>query len=196
MAKTTTTEDLFECDDLGLCVLDAMVEQGLVKAETMIPSLAPPEDADLEDESESWRDRVVSNQTAPISALISQLGRNKDKIARVEAIIGAIANVAEIGYEPNIYSLRGIERCTSLRTLDLWSRESKLDLSPLTKLPALRELDLTCASDVQDLTPLLEIPKLEKLKLATHATVAPQLKKRLEKRGVKVTGPRAKRKSR
>jgi hypothetical protein len=171
-----TKDELFECSDLALCVMEALVQQGLARASVTVPALAPDDDDDLDDESESWRDRVVDNQTAPIDTLIAELAKHRDKLPQVKEITGVIIEIAD-EYEPEIWSLAGVEALTGLEKIDLWSRDETLDLSPLTKLSALVEVDLSCASP-KNQRPLLALPALKKVIGQIDATIADQLRQR------------------
>jgi hypothetical protein len=168
---------LFECSDLALCVMEAMVHQRLVTRVARIPEPVSADDDDLHDESESWRDRVFDNQTEAIERLVAELARHKDKLPQVTELTGVLIDTAE-DYEPEIWSLAGIEACTGLEKIDLWSCEEKLDLSPLTTLPRLAELDLSCATGVKDLRPLFAMPALNKVTGSLGAAIADQLRRR------------------
>ncbi len=171
----------FEDTDLALCVLQALVEQGLVRTSIRIPELEPDEDDDLDDESESWRDRLENNQTEPIERLVALLDRHRDLLPQVEEISGLLIDVAEYDYEPSFWSLAGIEACTGLKSISIWTH-SKLDLEPLVSLPALIEVDLSLAHPLPKLEPLLRIGTLQRVIGPIDAAMA----KRLRANGVEV----------
>ncbi|MGN6111107.1 MAG: DUF6892 domain-containing protein [Kofleriaceae bacterium] len=165
MAKSSTPKEPkpppqlpFEDTNLALCVLDGLVELDLISTSIVIPELAPDDEDDLEDESESWRDNFENNQTRAIDKLLALLGRHLKKLPALKVLQGSLINTAEL-YEMDLYSLAGIEHCPNLESVDIWTTDKKLDLSPLTKLPHLATVDLTC-SDAYDLSPLFEIPSL------------------------------------
>lgn len=174
---TKANEPPFADTDLALCVLEAMVCQGLVSTDVRIPELAPEDDDDLDDESESWRDRVDNNQTAARDELVTLVGQHRDKLPLVKEVTGVILELAE-ELEPDIHDLSGIGACTGLEKLEIWTTRATLDLSPLTALPALAELDLTCAGRLKNLRPLLEMKALRKVTGDIHERVAAELRSR------------------
>jgi hypothetical protein len=153
-------------DDLGLCVLEAMVRQKLVKTKLRVPGLEPDDEDDLDDESESWRDSIGNNQTEPIRELLALLSQHRDKVASVNEIDGVLMEIADTSgepYEVALHSLAGIEACTALEKLSIWTDDPGLDLSPLVSLRVMKELDLACAGRLRDLRPLLEMKTLKKV---------------------------------
>jgi hypothetical protein len=168
---------LFEDPHLALCVVEALVDHDLIETSLRIPELEPDDDDDLDDESESWRDRIDNNQTEVIAQLLALVEQHRDKLPQLREIQGALIHIAE-DYEPDIDSLAGIEACTGLERIGIWSTSAKLDLSPLKSLPALTTVDLTCASGVKKLDPLLEIPSLKVVIGNIHARMGVELRKR------------------
>ena len=161
-SKPQAPARLFEDTSLALCVVEALVEHDLLETSIRIPELAPEDDDDLDDESESWRDRVENNQTEPIDQLVALLVQHRDKLSQLREIHGVLIHIAE-DYEPDLYSLAGIEACTGLERISIWSMDPRLDLSPLTSLPALASVDLTCASSIKNLEPLCQIESLKQV---------------------------------
>jgi hypothetical protein len=153
-----SSASLFEDSQLALCVLDALVGQGLVTTALRIPKLRPAEDDDLEDESESWRDRAITNQSQAIDDALDLLAKHRDRLAALKKISG-VALLAEDQYWADVSSLVGIEQCVGLEHLTLWS-SSDVDLGPLAALPKLATLDLSLAQRVRDLAPLAQRPGL------------------------------------
>lgn len=173
----------FECSDLALCVLDAMASQGLVKPTTRIPELAPDDEEDYEDESESWRDTLENNQTRAVDKLVALFEQHLDKLPLVKRLSGIIVNLAEDEYEPEMWSLVGIEACTGLEAVEVWTTDPTLDLTPLTSLPRLATVDLTFAGRLKDLKPLLSIPSL---KTVIAPALSAPIAKALAARGITV----------
>ena len=138
-APAEPRDRLFLDTGLALCAVEALVEHDLIETSIRIPELAPEDDDDLDDESESWRDRFDNNQTEPIDQLLALLERHRDKVATLREIGGMLIHIAE-DYEIDLYSLAGIEACTSLERITISSTGPKLDLSPLASLPALNRL--------------------------------------------------------
>ena len=139
----------FEDPDLALCVIEALVAAGHVETSIVVPMLEPDDDDDLDDESESWRDRVVNNQTEPIKQLVALVEQHRDLLPKLEELQYVLVNVAE-EYEPDLFSLSGIEVCTGLERVAIWSSDPKLDLTPLTALPKLASVDLECAGKLKN----------------------------------------------
>lgn len=184
-------ERLFEDTCLALCVVDSLVDQGLIETEIKIPVHAPldeddyfGEDGEL-DESESWRDNLDTNQDESIEKLVALLATHRAKLPKLKELHGAMICIAEFdAYEPDVYSLAGIDLCTGLESIQIWSTEKKLDLSPLAKLPKLATIDLGCASTV-DPAQLLEL-ELPALRTVIGAHLHPRMIEALKKRGVAV----------
>jgi hypothetical protein len=168
---------LFEDTALALCAVEALVQHGLIKTSIRIPELAPDDDDDLDDESESWRDRLDDNQTEPVDQLVALLEQHRDKVSQLREIHGALIHIAE-DYEPDLYSLAGIEACTCLERIEIWSTDPKLDLSPLTSLPALASVDLSCASGIKNLEPLFQIESLKQVIGQIPKPTAAELRRR------------------
>ena len=181
MAKNETK---FECSDLALCVLEALSQAGLVEVTRRIPEVEPEDDDDLDDESESWRDRLENDQTEVVDELLALLEKNRHELPKVKEVSGVLLHVAEGMYEPEMWSLAGIEACTGLESLEIWTSERKLDLAPLTRLPRLATVDLTCAGGLETLDALLEIPSL---KTVIASGLDRRLAEALQERGVTVT---------
>jgi hypothetical protein len=179
MAKSTNKPPRrsFEDTSLALCVVEALVEQGLVATKLRIPELEPEDDDDLDDESESWRDRFDNNQDQVIDQLLALLEQHRDKLAQLREVQGALINIA-MDYEPDVHSLAGIEACTNLERIGIWTSNSKLDLSPLKSLPALVSVDLGCAGKQKNLGPLLEIESLREVIGDVDARTAAKLRSR------------------
>jgi hypothetical protein len=175
---------LFEDTDLALCVVEGLVQAKLLSTSSSVPGLEPPEDADLDDESESWRDAVVTNQSAPIDQLVALLAQHPDKLPLLKEIPGVLLEIADFRgdepYEINVHSLDGIEACTGLERIEIWSDRNGLSLAPLTALPRLAHVDLQCAFGV-DPKPLLEIRSLRSVTGPIDAldpSVAAELRRR------------------
>jgi hypothetical protein len=180
---------LFEDTALALCAVEALVQHGLLETSLRIPELAPEDDDDLDDESESWRDRLDDNQSEPIDQLVALLEQHRDKVSQLREIHGALIHIAE-DYEPDLYSLAGIEACTRLERIEIWSTDSKLDLTPLTSLPALVSVDLTCASDISNLEPLFQIASLKQVFGRLPKQTAAELRRRNIEIATSSTDPR------
>jgi hypothetical protein len=178
MAKPKVPQTrLFEDTSLALCAVEGLVRQGLLETSIRIPELAPEDDDDLDDESESWRDRFDNNQTEAIDELLALLEQHRDKVAQLREIPGILIHIAE-DYEPDLYSLAGIEACTRLEQIEISSTDPKLDLSPLASLPALASVDLACASDLENLQPLLQIGTLKRVIGRIPERTAAELRRR------------------
>lgn len=176
-APPAPRERLFVDTGLALCAVEALVEHGLIKTSIRIPELAPEDDDDLDDESESWRDRVDDNQTEAVDRLLALLEQHRDKVATLRAIGGLLIHLAE-DYEIDLYSLAGIEACTRLERIEISSTDPKLDLSPLASLPALRSVDLTGAHGLRNLEPLFQIASLKQVIGLLHERTAEELRRR------------------
>lgn len=176
-------QDRFVDADLALAVVEAMIRQRLVHTDLRIPELEPGDDDDLDDESESWRDRIDEDEMAVRAELRALLDTHADQLARVEEIDDVLLEVHE---EPEQFaevdSLAGIELCTGLRRLTFTTSNKKLDLKPLTALPALEQVNFG-SSPIRDLTPLLALPRLRSL----TGRVDPRTAAALRERGVAVT---------
>jgi hypothetical protein len=168
---------LFLDTGLALCVVEALVEHDLIETSIRIPELAPQDDDNPDDESESWRDRFDTNQTEPVDQLLALLEQHRDKLAMLREIGGMLFHLAD-DYEINLYSLAGIEACTRLERIKIWSTDPKLDLSPLASLPALKSVDLTCTRGIRNLEPLLQIASLKQVIGQLHEGVAEALRRR------------------
>ena len=170
-------ERLFEDDSLALCVLDSLIAEDLVSTDLVIPALAPTEDDDPDDESESWRDRVDEGQLRVTSELLALLAANRDALPKLTVLESMVMTIAE-DYEPDVRSLAGLEQCTALESVALASTYRKLDLRPLTKLPALTEVHLLGCDRLKDLEPLFEIPTLTRVTGDLPEPVARELLRR------------------
>lgn len=168
----------FEDTSLALCVIEGLVAQRLIETQLRIPDLEPEDDDDYDDESESWRDNLDNNQDQVVDQLLALLEEHRDKLAQVREVQGALIHIASMDYEPDVYSLEGIEACTSLERIGIWTHNEKLDLSPLEALPALVSVDLSCAGKQKNLAPLLEIESLREVIGEVDARTAAKLKSR------------------
>jgi hypothetical protein len=168
---------LFEDDALALCAVEALVAHKLIETSIRIPELAPEDYDDLDDESESWRDRVENNQTRSIDQLLALLDQHRDKVSQIREIYGTLIHIS-LDYELDLYSLAGIEACTRLERIEILSTRSKLDLSPLASLPALASVDLTFASGIKNLEPLFQIASLKQVIGRLPEQTAAELRRR------------------
>ena len=84
-AKAERAARVFEDLDLALCAIDALVGGGHVKTSIRIPSAAPFDEEDYEDESESWRDGET-NQDGPINELLALLDLNRKGLLDVNVL--------------------------------------------------------------------------------------------------------------
>ena len=169
---------LFEDSHLALYIVDALVEHGLIATSIRIPELAPEDDDDLDDESESWRDRLDNNQTAAIARLLALLDGHRDELPQLRDLPGMLSHIVDDYYELNFYSLAGIEACVGLERIAIWTTSKTLDLSPLTSLPALVSVDLGGASSISNLEPLLAIPSLREVIGDVDDRIAVELRRR------------------
>jgi hypothetical protein len=175
---------LFEDDALALCVVDALVGEGRLSTSLTIPEMEPDDDDDLDDESESWRDAVDNNQTRAIDELVALLDFDRELLAQVTRVGGLLENINDDwDYETDLYSLGGIQACTRLEHIEIWSHERSLDLRPLVSLPALASVDLRHAPGVKNLRPLLRIPALRRV---VGGAIDDDLASKLRRRGVAV----------
>jgi hypothetical protein len=176
-APADPRDRLFLDTGLALCAIEALVEHDVIETSIRIPELAPQDDDDPDDESESWRDRFDNNQTEPIDQLLALLEQHRDKVATLREIQGMLIHIAD-DYEINLYSLAGIEACTRLERIEISSTDPKLDLSPLASLPALESVDLTCAHGVRNLEPLFRSASLKQVIGQFHKRTAEELRRR------------------
>jgi hypothetical protein len=175
--KEPPADPVFECDHLALCVVEALVRDNLLTTSITIPELEPPDDYDPEDESESWRDAVEDNQTEAIDKLVALVDEHRDLLPRVTTLDVILVEIASCEYELDLWSLAGIEACTNLESIQVWSRDPSLDLSPLAALEKLHTVDVKLAKP-KSYAPLTQIPSLRVVIGAPDAKTATALRAR------------------